>query len=135
MQDFLNRKGLYLRRKTTVAQNTASNAAEKIANFLHYYRNLSKQYQFESPAVIAMDETAVWMGMPGNTTIDEVGVRTVAIGSTEHDKARITCVLAASTDGYKFPPFLVFKGKRKPKELKGLKGIHLRGKIKVGWTR
>ena len=64
-----------------------------------------------------MDETAIWADMPGNSTIEVRGAHTVQIATTGHDKQRITICLAAFADGTKLKPFVVFKGKRIPKEI------------------
>ena len=64
-----------------------------------------------------MDETAIWADMPGNSTIEVRGAHTVQIATTGHDKQRITICLAAFGDGTKLKPFIVFKGKRIPKEI------------------
>ena len=45
------------------------------------------------------------------------GAHTVQIATTGHDKQRITICLAAFADGTKLKPFIVFKGKRIPKEI------------------
>jgi hypothetical protein len=65
-----------------------------------------------------MDETAIWADMPGESTIEVRGARHVPVLSTSHEKTRITICLAAVADGRKFPPLIVFKGKRMPRELK-----------------
>ena len=59
----------------------------------------------------------LWMDMPGDTTISRVGVRSVPVRSTGHEKARFTVALAAMADGRKLKPFVVFKGVRSIPEL------------------
>ena len=46
-----------------------------------------------------MDETPLWLDMPGDTTITRQGDRTVCICTTGHVKMRFTVVLSAMADG------------------------------------
>ena len=70
-----------------------------------------------------MDETPLWLDMPGETTVTRTGDRSVPIRSTGHDKARFTVVLAAMADGRKLNPFVVFKGVRPIAELDKEAGV------------
>ena len=57
-----------------------------------------------------MDETPLWMDMPGGMTVCRAGERTNSIHTTGHDKGRFTVVLAAMADGRKLKLYVVFKG-------------------------
>ena len=46
-----------------------------------------------------MDETPLWLDMPGETTVTHSGDRSVSVRSTGHDKNRFTVILAAMADG------------------------------------
>ena len=59
-----------------------------------------------------MDETPLWLDMPGETTITRRGERSVPLRTTGHDKGRFTVVLSAMADGRKLKPYVVFKGVR-----------------------
>ena len=59
-----------------------------------------------------MDETPLWLDMPGDPNITRSGVRSVPIRSTGHEKGRFTVSLAAMVDVQKLKPFVVFKGVR-----------------------
>ena len=50
--------------------------------------------------------------MPGETTVEHVGTRSVPLRTTGHEKSRFTVVLAAMADGRKLKPFVVLKGVR-----------------------
>ena len=76
-----------------------------------------------SPLIGNMDETPLWLDMPGDTTVSRVGERTVSVRSTGHDKARFTVVLAAMADGRKIKPYVVFKGVRQIPELSRVAGV------------
>jgi len=75
--------------------------------------------------MIAMDETALWLDMPAQTTLDIRGTRSIPIKTTGHEKNRFTVCLAASANGHKFWPFIVFKGKRADKTLRDIIGAHI----------
>ena len=57
-----------------------------------------------------MDETLLWLDMPGDTTVSHTGEHSVTISATGHDKGWFTVILAAIAEGKKFKPFVVFKG-------------------------
>ena len=38
--------------------------------------------------IIAADETAVWLDMPSNRTVDVSGSKTISIKTTGHEKSR-----------------------------------------------
>ena len=70
-----------------------------------------------------MDETPLWLDMPGETTISSVGDHTVSVRTTGHDKGRFTVLLAAMADSRKLKPFVVFKGVRPIPELNQVPGV------------
>lgn len=51
-----------------------------------------------------------WTRLPGQTTVDTVGVKSVTLKTTGHEKCHVTVVLAAKGDGTKLKPYVVFKG-------------------------
>ena len=62
-----------------------------------------------------MDETPVSFDLPSNTTIDELGARSVSIHTTGHEKTNFTVVLTCMADGTKLPPIIIFKLKNIPR--------------------
>lgn len=62
--------------------------------------------------MIAMDETAEFMGQGSHTTADQPGASSVYIPSTGYESARVTCILAIHLDGNKAPPLIITKGKK-----------------------
>ena len=79
-----------------------------------------------------MDETPLWLDMPGDTTVSRVGERIVSIRSTGHDKARFTVVLVAMADGRKIKPYVVFKGVQQILELSRVPGVVV-AYLRNGW--
>ena len=55
-----------------------------------------------------MDETPLWMDMPGNTTVERKGTKSVPIRTTGHAKVWFSVVLAAMANGRKLKPFVFF---------------------------
>ncbi len=80
-------------------------------------------HQYPLGCIGNMDETPLWLDMPGDTTVSRVGERSISIRTTGHDKGRFTVVLAAMADGRKLKPFVVFKGVRSIPELTRVRGI------------
>ena len=56
-----------------------------------------------------MDETPVYLDAPGNRTIDRIGAKTVEIGTTHHEKQRVTAVLCVSCAGTKVDALVVHR--------------------------
>ena len=70
-----------------------------------------------------MDETPLWLDMPGNTTVSRVGENTVSVQTTGYDKGRFTVILAVMADRRKVNPFVVFRGVRAIAELEKVRGV------------
>jgi hypothetical protein len=78
IQRFMNRNGLTLRRATGNPQNPVR-AAHRIADYLCHLSSLRKKYKYELSNIVAMDETPVFLDMPGSTTVDTIGERAVPV--------------------------------------------------------
>ncbi len=59
-----------------------------------------------------MDETPLWLDMPGDTSVSRIGERSVSVRVTGRDEGCFTIIKAAMADGRKLKPFVVFKGVR-----------------------
>ncbi|CAB1098020.1 unnamed protein product [Ectocarpus sp. CCAP 1310/34] len=85
-----------------------------------------------------MDETPVWLELPGNTTVARTSQKEVAVKTGGKEKVRITAVLAANMSGDKLPPLLIFKGKHtaqgKPLAPNSIEREFKAGKDKQGHT-
>ena len=114
---FMRRYRFVTRVKTTAGQSLPKNVSERIIDYVTNCRKRITRNQLPLNCIANIDETAVWADMPGNSTIEVRGAHTVQIATTGHDKQRITICLAAFADGTKLKPFIVFKGKRIPKEI------------------
>ncbi len=123
LQKFFARHSIILRHRTTVSQKLPAAVVPKLESFFCYVHSLMIKKAFQDSQVGAMDETPVWLNMTADTTVDFVGTRSIPLKSTGHEKVRVTVVLGAKANGSKLPPFIVFKGKRKEKELDKITGM------------
>ena len=71
-----------------------------------FVRKLRLKNLVQPSDIIAMDETAVWFDMIGNSTVEHKGARTIALKTTGHEKSRLTVILAAKGDGTKLKPYI-----------------------------
>ena len=53
---------------------------------------LTSKHKYLASNIIAMDETAVWADMVANTTVDDIGTRSVSLKTTGHEKLGCPCV-------------------------------------------
>ena len=60
-----------------------------------------------------MDETSVLFENPSSKTITRKGEHTVSLSTTGHEKACVSVILCATSDGKKKKPLVIFKGKGK----------------------
>ncbi|KAL3111244.1 hypothetical protein niasHT_012711 [Heterodera trifolii] len=96
LQCFMHRHNFSLRRATTVAQKEPESYTETLINFVLYVQQLIHN---NYSAVYACDETAVWLDPSDGTCITEKGAKTVTVLNTGHEKARVTVILTARSDG------------------------------------
>lgn len=128
LQLFMRRKNLSLRKKTTVCQKTPEDLIPKLISYITHLKRLRLAHKFTPANIFAMDETACWMDMPSNTTIDVCGAKCVPLKTTGHEKDHFTVILSARANGKKCKPYIVFKGKgtRLVKKLSRIQGVVVR---------
>ena len=95
----------------------------KVSSFILHVRKLRLLHQYQMSSIGNMDETPLWLYMPGDTTVSCVGERSVAIRTTGHDKGHFTVNLGAMAGGRKLTLFVVFKGVRPITILSKVSGI------------
>ena len=108
--------GLTLRQKTHIAQKLPKGVDEKVQKFFAFVTKERKRIDFALENIINMDETLMYFDMPGNTTVDKVGRKTVSVKTTGHERQHFTVVLACQANGKKIRPLVIFKRKNMPKE-------------------
>ena len=109
LRKFMKRHHISFRRATHVAQKSETELNDKMHRFLWYVISMCKQKSYELGRIGNMDETPVWIDMPGDYTIETKGSKTVSMGSTGHGKTRITVCLAAMADGSKLLPLVLLR--------------------------
>ena len=114
---FFKRNNLSLRRRTTTGQKLPKDLMPKIQTFLLGIRNKVRELHINLKNIGGMDETPVFIDMPGNTIVDEIGQQTVPIVTTGHEHDRFTVALAAMANGKKLKPFVIFRGQRMAEEV------------------
>lgn len=114
---FKKRNNISFRRTTHVAQKLPEELEQKKQAFLKFIVHLRKRHNYSLSCIGNMDETPIWIDMPGNYTLETKGAKTVSMKTTGHEKSRITVMLSALADGTKLPPMVLLKGVRLPKEI------------------
>ena len=90
---------LSLRRRTTVSQRLPTDLVPTVVSVIMKTRKLRLHHGYPLSSIGNMDETPLWLDMPGDKTITRQGDRTVCICTTGHVKMRFTVVLSAMADG------------------------------------
>ena len=115
LDGLMSRNNLSNHHHTTVAQHLPNNLIEKQQEFLAFVMYRRIQHDYPLVFIGNMDETPMTFDLPSNTTVDEIGIRTVSIRTTGHEKTNFTVVLTCMADGTKLPPLIIFKLKKIPK--------------------
>ena len=84
LNKFLDRHGLSLRRRTTIAQEDPEMLLEKIVNFVMFVSRKIDELNVSPSNIIAMDETSLWFDMI-SSTIDTIGSKSVPLKSTRNE--------------------------------------------------
>lgn len=113
---FMKRKGLVLRRRTSVCQKLPAEFEHKLVEYQRFVIELRRQRCYMMGHMGNADETPVWFDMPSNTTVTEKAAKQVKLLTTGNEHSRFTVMLACTADGKKLPPYIIFKRKTLPKE-------------------
>ena len=92
LEKFMRRNGLSLRRTTTVPQHDPARVIDKLISYVLHVRRLTSKHKYLASNIIAMDETAVWADMVANTTVDDIGTRSVSLKRQDMKKLGCPCV-------------------------------------------
>jgi hypothetical protein len=124
--------GLALRRRTATCQKLPKDFEQKLLNHQRYITKLRKTGKFLMGQMANADETAIYLDMSPNYTLEKKGVKEVLLKTTGCEKLHLTVMLAATADGRKLPPFLILKRKTLPKSEAFPKDVIVRAQEK-GW--
>ncbi|XP_069816622.1 uncharacterized protein [Dendropsophus ebraccatus] len=122
VDNFLERNDLSLRRATTLFRLEDAEVVKRAFAYKKFVDDIDFS-KYSLCNMIAMDETAVFMGQAAQTTIDQRGASSVYVPSTAYESARVTCILAIRLDGTKVTPLLIAKGKKE--KIERFSGIYV----------
>ena len=100
----MKRKGLSLRRRTSLCQRMPNDFNNKIINFHKHVIDLRKNKEFLLSQIGNADQMPIFFDMPSNTTICEKGAKSVLVRTRGCEKVRCTVMLSMMADGTKLPP-------------------------------
>lgn len=112
---FLQRHELSLTKSTTLFMLDDNEVVRRGLAFKSFIGDIDRS-ECRLSNIIAMDETAVYMGQLSETTIDHRSAVSIDVPSTGYESARVTCVLAIHTDGTKVIPLDINRGKKEKME-------------------
>jgi len=90
---------------------------EKMSSIHNSVREVRKEHDYPLDMIVNIDETPMWFDMTTGKIVHSKGAKTVSVRSIGAEKRRLTVVLAATADGHMIPPMVIFKGKRKLKNI------------------
>lgn len=122
LSNFLQRHHLSLRRPTTLFKLEDEEIIKRALTYKSFIDKIDFS-QYQSSHVVAMDETAVFMGDASQSTVEMTGCSSIYIPSTGYESTRITCILAIRLDGTKVTPLLISKGKKN--KIQKVSGIYV----------
>jgi len=108
---FMRQMGLALWRRTTKCRKFLKDFEPKLLNYQRYITNLRKTGNFLMGQMANANETAIYLDIPPNYTLEKKGMKEVLLETTGCEKLRLTIMLAATADGRKLPPLLILKRK------------------------
>jgi hypothetical protein len=109
---FKKRHDITFRRTTHVSQHAEEITSNRVDSFLRFVLRMRTLRQYDDRDILNMDETPVWLEMPGKSTLNMKGASEVSVASTGHEKERVTVTLAAYADGTKLSPLVHLPGSR-----------------------
>ena len=111
---FKKRHNLSFRRSTHIAQHSKELTDDRVDKFLRFVIKLHCSRSYDMGEIGNMDETPVWLEMPGKSTFASKGDSEVRVSSTGHEKQKLTVTLGAYADGTKMAPLVHLPGVRPP---------------------
>jgi DDE superfamily endonuclease len=98
-----HRRNIVIRRITHKAQGILYDG------FTNYVKEKMKLLDIGFENICNFDETNIPFSMDGNITLNRKGERTISVNKSPSVE-RASLMIGVSGSGYKFPPFLIFKG-------------------------
>lgn len=129
---FFKRQGFSVRRRTTMCQKLPAEFEDKLLEFQKYVIKKRKENKYILSQIGNADQTPVYFDMPSSTTVDKKGAKSVSVKTSGGEKQRCTVMLAATADGRRLPPYIIFKRKTLPKNVIFPRTVIVRANEK-GW--
>ena len=76
---FMSRHNLVIRQRTHIAQKLPADVDDKVMSFHQFVIRHHKQFDFELGEIGNMDETPMFFDMPGSSTVNTIGKKTVTM--------------------------------------------------------
>ena len=116
VQGFMERQGFSMRLRTT-AKEVTTQAMQDIG--FHWRNKFAPIFMHRHPHLLLnIDETSMYRDAPSNRTVDEVGAKTIEIGTTDHYKSRVAVLLCIDFQGRLLAPLVVYRCYEKKKLMK-----------------
>ena len=116
-QNWKRRHSVSFRAKTTLAQRLPDDMDEKVVQFHRFIISARQRVGYPLSRIFNMDETPMRFELPSSRSLEFTGSRTVPVKTCGAEKRSFTVALAVAADGTKFPPKVIFKGVRTPRDL------------------
>ena len=116
-QNWKRRHSVSFRAKTTLAQRLPDDMEEKVVQFHRFIISARQRVGYPLSRIFNMDETPMRFELPSSRSLEFTGSRTVPVKTCGAEKRSFTVALAVAADGTKFPPKVIFKGVRTPRDL------------------
>ena len=107
LEKFISCNNLLQQRKT-IAQKYLSHYTDKLVGYGRLVQRLTMKRNYPSNCIIATDETAVWLDMVANNTVNTTRVKDTPLKSTGTEKRQVSVCWTAKANGTKTKPFVVF---------------------------
>lgn len=111
-RSFKMRHNISFRRTTHIAQKSVEITDGLIDRFLQFVIRMRRLRDYDLSNIGNMDETPVYLEMPGKATYDIRGQGEITVKSTGREKEKYTVTLAAFADGTKISPLVHLPGVR-----------------------
>lgn len=116
VQGFMKRQGFSMRLRTT-NKDVTTGPMQEIG--FHWRNKFAPIFIHQHPHLLLnMDETSMYLDAPSNRTVDEVGAKTIEIGTTHHYKSRLAVLLCIDFQGRMLTPLVVYRCYEKVKFVK-----------------
>jgi hypothetical protein len=99
--NFCKRMRLSRRRITTSGRPFPTNSVEVLNEWIKDLNDCIEEFDFREIETVHMDETSMYMEMPGTYIFETVGARRVEAGTNGQEKTRLSCAYSANAAGNK----------------------------------